>query len=175
LTPFPPLYGSSMRAWRIDRDIHMSTWDSGIGAFGAGGRWNPRGVSAIYASFDAATAIVEVAVHKGFTVLDTVPHVITAFEVDDASKVHIVMPPAVPNPHWLVPAIPTPGQQKFGADLLSKHLFVAIPSTVSQHSWNLIFDPARAAGHYKMVLQQRLAIDPRFTSLPAAAPAAKTP
>jgi hypothetical protein len=25
----------------------------------------------------------------------------------------------------------------------------AIPSTVSKHSWNLIFDPARAAGFYE--------------------------
>jgi RES domain-containing protein len=171
LTPFTPVFESTIRGWRIDRDIHAPTWDSAVGAFGSGGRWNPRGVSAVYAALDAATAIVEVAVHKGFYVLDTVPHVITAFEIDDPAMIHVVKPSAVPNPNWLVPSIPTPGQQRFGADLLAKHLFVAIPSAVSQHSWNLLFDPSRAAGHYKMVLQEPVAIDPRLnTATSAGAP-----
>jgi RES domain-containing protein len=102
--------------------------------------------------------------------------VITAFEIDDPATIHVVTPSAVPNPSWLVPSIPTPGQQRFGAHLLAKHLFVAIPSTVSQHSWNLLFDPARAAGHYQMVLQEPLAIDPRLnTASSVRAPARPAP
>jgi RES domain-containing protein len=153
--------------------MHKGTWDSGIGAHLIGGRWNSVGHAVVYASLDSATSILEVAVHKGFPTLDTVPHVITAFEIDDPSKIHVVMPTAVPNPNWLVPATPTPGQQRFGDSLIAANLFVAIPSAPSQHSWNILFDPARASGHYKLVLQERLAIDPRL-SLPVAV-AAGTP
>ena len=129
-----------------------------------GGRWNSKGQAALYAALDSSTAILEVAVHKGFYTLDTVAHMLTAFEINDPSLIHVVMPAAVPNPNWLVPAIPTPGQQKFGDALLAAHPFVAIPSAPSQHSWNILFDPARAAGHYRLVLQERLAIDPRLNT-----------
>jgi len=175
LTPFAPLLGKPVRGWRVDRDIHAATWNSGFGAHLTGGRWNSVGHAVIYAALDSSTAILEVAVHKGFYALDTVPHMLTAFEIDDPSKIHVVMPAAVPNPNWLVPAVPTPGQQKFGDALLAAHLFVAIPSAPSRHSWNILFDPARAAGHYKLVLQERLAIDPRLNTSVGAGAAAGTP
>lgn len=164
MTPFAPQLGSPVRAWRVDRDIHKADWGSGTGAHRLGGRWNSVGVAAVYASLDAATAILEVAVHKGFGTLDAVPHVITALEIDDPGKIHVVLPSAIPQPGWLTPAPPAAGQQQFGDRLLGQHLFVAIPSTPSRHSWNLVFDPARAAGHCRMVLQERLAIDPRLNA-----------
>ena len=133
-----------------------------MGAHAVGGRWNPKGVKAVYCSLDPATAIIEVAVHKGFRALDTVPHVLTVLEIARPSRVHVVMPADVPDPAWLLPGIPSAGQQAFGADLLGKHRFVAIPSAASRQSWNLIFDPDRAAGSYSMVVQEPLAIDPRL-------------
>lgn len=139
-----------------------TTWDSAIGARASGGRWNPKGVKALYCSLDAATAILEVAVHKGFPALDKVPHVITALKIDDPALVAVVKPEDVPNPAWLFAGVPSAGQQAFGAELLAKHLFVAIPSVVSQHSWNLFFDPDRAAGKYAQLLQEPLSIDTRL-------------
>lgn len=100
--------------------------------------------------------------HKGFHALDTVPHVISALAVADPSLVHVVTPADVPNPTWLMPGLPSAGQQAFGAQLLADHVFVAIPSAVSKYSWNLLFDPDRAAGHYTQTLQERLAIDTRL-------------
>ena len=76
-------------------------------------------------------AILEVAVHKGFRVLDTVPHVLTATEFPDGAWVHVLMPGHVPNPNWLRPGIPSAGQQAFGDDLLRSHAFVVDPSVVS--------------------------------------------
>ena len=38
--------------WRLDRKEHATTWFSGIGAELGGGRWNSRGVKAVYASAD---------------------------------------------------------------------------------------------------------------------------
>lgn len=151
-----------MRAWRVDEARFGATWNSALGAHASGGRWNPKGVKALYCSLDAATAILEVAVHKGFRALDKVPHVITALSVDPASEVFVVRPVDVPNPAWLTSGLPSAGQQEFGAELLAKHVFVAIPSVVSQHSWNLIFDPDRATGCYSRVLQERLSIDTRL-------------
>jgi RES domain-containing protein len=158
----PPLGGSDLVAWRLDAARHAGGWDSGEGAFLFGGRWNSPGVRAVYCALDPATAILEVAVHKGFKALDTAPHVITALTVADPSTVRVVRPDGVPNPNWLVPGIPSGGQQKFGDDLLNRHAFVIIPSAVSRYSWNLIFSATAARGAYELRLQERFALDTRL-------------
>lgn len=161
--PLPgPLGAGSLMAWRLDSAEHADTWDSGEGAFRHGGRWNSRGTRAVYCALDPATAILEVAVHKGFPVLDLKPHVLTGVEILKLENVHIVAAADVPNPNWLVPGAPSAGQQSFGDELLSQHDFVAIPSAVSRHSWNLVFVADNAAGAYEVRLQERFALDPRL-------------
>jgi len=159
--PFP-LGGRDILGWRVDQEKFGPTWDSGIGAYSAGGRWNSAGTYAVYASLDPATAILEVAVHKTFRILDIVPHVLTSFTVPNAADIHVVMPADVPNPAWLVPGTPGAGQQAFGDDLLARHKFILIPSAVSRHSWNLIFDAGRAKNAYTFRHQERLSIDTRL-------------
>ena len=132
--------------WRLDLRRFAPIWDSGEGAFLAGGRWNPPGIRAVYCALDPAAAILEVAVHKTFRVLDTVPHTMTSAHVNDPADIFVVDPSTVPNPNWLRPGTPGAGQQAFGARLLAAHRFVLIPSTVSTHSWNLLFDSTRASG-----------------------------
>lgn len=161
MTPLPSvLGGAELIAWRLDQAIHASTWDSGEGAYRVGGRWNSAGVRAVYCALDPATAILEVAVHKGFWVLDTVPHVMTAAVISDIAAVHIVTPDRVPNPNWLRPGIPSAGQQVFGDDLLRRHAFVVVPSVVSTHSWNLLFTAARLG--YARRVQESFALDTRL-------------
>lgn len=163
MIPLPPLLGGTeFVAWRLDQDEHATAWDSGEGAFQAGGRWNSKGVRAVYCSLDPSTAILEVAVHKGFRALDTVRHTLTSATVADPASVHIVQPASVPNPNWLRPGIPGAGQQAFGDGLLARHGFVVIPSAVSSRSWNLIFDGRRAAGAYALRSQESFALDTRF-------------
>lgn len=163
MTPLPaPLGGDALVAWRLDRATFASTWDSGEGAYRWGGRWNSRGVRAVYASIDPATAILEVAVHKGFKALDTVPHVLSAMTIAEASRVRVVEPAAVPDADWLRPGIPSAGQQAFGDTLLRRHPFVVIPSAVSGHSWNLLFVAASAAGAYALRSQEPFTLDPRL-------------
>jgi len=163
VTPLPAaLGGRDLVAWRLDRERFAATWDSGEGAFLAGGRWNGKGTRAVYCSIDPSTAILEVAVHTGFAVLDTVPHVLTALTVTDPSAVHVVDPASVPNPNWLRPGIPGAGQQAFGDDLLRRHKFVLIPSAVSTHSWNLLFVASAAAGSYALRSQEPFALDTRL-------------
>ena len=69
--------------------------------------WNSKGIRAVYCSTDPATAILEVAVHVGFNVLDTVPYVITAARIADIAEVHVVKHDAAPNPNWPRPGIPS--------------------------------------------------------------------
>ncbi len=162
MTPLPaPLGGGELVAWRLDEAKHAATWDSGEGAYLAGGRWNSKGVRAVYCSIDPATAILEVAVHKGFKTLDTVPHILTAIDVNPAD-VFVVQPAAVPNANWLRPGVPSAGQQVFGDDLLNAHKFVLIPSAVSTRSWNLIFVASKAAGAYGVKSQEPFALDTRL-------------
>jgi RES domain-containing protein len=158
----PPRLDGAVLAWRLDRARHAAAWDSGEGAFRLGGRWNGKGVRAVYCALDPATAILEVAVHKGFRVLDTEPHVLTALALPAAGAIRVLAPEEVPNPHWLVPGIPSAGQQAFGSALLAAHGMVAVPSVVSRHSWNLVFDAARTAGRYALAGQERFALDPRL-------------
>lgn len=162
MTPLPaPLGGRELVAWRLDQANFGQTWDSGEGAYRLGGRWNSRGVRAVYCSIDPATAILEVAVHKGFKALDTIPHVLTSLTISEPASVHVVDPSSVPNSNWLMPGIPSAGQQDFGDDLLVRNKFVVIPSAVSSNSWNLVFDSKGAAGAYTW-LQEPFALDTRL-------------
>lgn len=175
MTPLPLPLGPSpggsaaIIGWRLDHRIHAPAWDTGEGAFRVGGRWNGPGVRCVYASLDPATAIMEVTVHKGFAALDTTPHTLTWFTVSDPADIFVVWPEDVPNANWLRPTTPNAGQRTFGETLLKTHPFVLIPSAVSTHSWNLIFDPALAAGRYNLGDQEPFALDPGFNPDPRSA------
>lgn len=156
------LGGNALVAWRLDQAVHAATWDSGEGAYRVGGRWSGRSVRAVYCALDPATAILEVAVHKGFKALDTVPHTLTELLVLDPAAVHVVNPSDVPNPNWLRPGALSAGQQAFGDKLLAAHRFVVLPSVVSTHSWNLVFVAASAAGAYALKGQEAFALDTRL-------------
>ena len=132
MTPLPPPLGSGeVVFWRLDVAKFKQTWNSGEGSYLAGGRWSSRGVRAVYASLDPATAILEVGVNKTFMALDTVPHILTSARVMDVVQVHVVTPADVPNPSWLRPGVVSAGQQLFGDARLRAHPFVLIPSVVS--------------------------------------------
>lgn len=163
MTPLPPPLGlGDLVFWRLDQAKFASTWDSGEGSYLVGGRWSSRGVRAVYASLDPATAILEVAVHKTFRALDIVPHVLTSARIRDVGAVRVVEAAEIPNANWLRPGAPGAGQQSFGDDLLASHPFILMPSVVSTHSWNVVFDPAMAAGGYDLLAQEPFALDTRL-------------
>ena len=164
MTPLPAALdaAATLVAWRIDAQRYAESWDSGVGAEALGGRWNPKGVKAVYCSIDPSTCLVETAVHRGFTVLDTHPHILTSLEVPDTTGVRVVMPEEIPNPAWLDGGIPSRHQQSWGAALLSEHGVVLFPSAVSKKSWNLVFEPGVAQGRYRLRSQERLSVDTRL-------------
>jgi RES domain-containing protein len=163
MMPLPnALGGAEIRLWRIDHKRHAATWDSGEGAFLSPGRWNPKGFRMVYASLDPSTAILEVAVHKKFKVLDTEPHVLSSARIKNPSSVYVVQPSALPNPAWAMPGAHGPGQREFGKNLLTQYAFVVVPSSVSLKSWNILFTPDKAKGLYDDVQQERFCLDPRL-------------
>jgi RES domain-containing protein len=163
VTPLPPPLGpGGLVFWRLDQAKFGPAWHRGEGSYLVGGRWNSRGVRAVYAALDPATAILEVAVHKTFGTLDTVPHVLTSARIADARQAHVVDPADVPNSNWLRPGAVSAGQQAFGDAMLKVHTFVLIPSVVSTHSWTVVFDPVAAKGCYGSVAQEAFALDTRL-------------
>ena len=164
MTPLPGSLAprAPVVAWRLDAAAHALTWDSGIGAERAGGRWNPKGLKVVYCSFDPSTTILESAVHRGFDVLDAHLFMLTSMRIHDPASVKVVEPAEVPNPAWLHGGIPGAGQQAWGATLLGAHAFVAFASVVSKLSWNVVFRPDLAAGQYVMFKQDRLVLDTRL-------------
>lgn len=170
MTPLPFVLGNDARlvAWRIDAKRHAATWDSGQGSFLGGGRWNSPGRYIVYCSFDPAVTILEVAVHKTFKALDTVPHVLTSLEIAPAAlrDVFIVKPDDLPNPNWLMSSASSAGQKAFGDDLLAKHPFVVIPSVPAARSWNLLFDATVAKGLYTRLSQEPFGLDTRLHPAP---------
>lgn len=161
--PLPgPLGGTELVAWRLDARQFAATWDSGEGAYRFGGRWSSVGVRAVYCALDASTAILEVAVHRGFKRMDTIPHSLTSLRILDPNDVHVVEAADIPNPNWLRSGMPSAGQQAFGDVLLKAHKFVLVPSVVSPNSWNVLFIAARAAGGYALRSQEPFALDTRL-------------
>lgn len=116
----------------------------------------------MYASADPATAILEMAVHKGFRTLDTVPHTLTGALISNTSTIYTIDERTVPNLNWLIPGMPSDGQQQFGDSLLAQYPFVLVPSTVSKHSWNILINPELAKGLYRVVTQERFGLDTRL-------------
>jgi len=163
VTPLPPPLGTGeLVFWRLDQVKFASTWNSGEGGYLAGGRWSSRGVRAVYAALDPATAILEVAVHQTFRSLDIVPHVLTSARLAAVDQAYVVYPEDVPNPNWLRPGAVGAGQQVFGDRLLAARGFILVPSVVSTHSWNVVFEPLAAEGLYDRVVQEPFALDTRL-------------
>lgn len=154
--------GAPLQAFRLDTAVHAPAWDSGIGAELAGGRWNPKGVRVVYCSFDPSTTLLESAVHRGFSVLDARPFMLSRMEILTPGDVQVVQPEDVPNPAWLHGGLPSAGQQAWGAARLAGAAFVAFPSVVSKSSWNLVFRPDLARGRYTLIRQDRLVLDTRL-------------
>lgn len=157
--PPPP---GQLVAWRLDRDRYADSWDSGEGAYLYGGRWNSPGTRVVYCALDAATAILEVAVHAGFHQLDRVPHVLTSATIADPNAMHFIRPADLPDPAWLLPGEPSVAQRAFGDELLRRYPLVAIPSVVSRNSWNLLLAVGMVSGTYQLRAQERFTLDPRL-------------
>lgn len=153
---------NELTVWRLERAIYAPTWDTAEGAFQVGGRWSPAGRRVVYCSLDPSTAILEVAVHKGFSALDTVAHQLLSIRINRPAEAGVIDATKVPNSNWLRAGVVSAGQQAFGNQLLDAHPFVVVPSVVSSHCWNLLIDVAAAAGMFELIEAEDFALDTRL-------------
>lgn len=167
MTPLPAVLdalapASELTVWRLDAARHAATWDNGEGAFQVGGRWSPKGRRVIYCALDPSTAILEVAVHKSFRVLDTVAHKLIRIAITRPELVHRLDLAGIANKAWLRSGTVSAGQQALGNALLDVHPFLLVPSVVSTHSWNLVIDVVRAQGMFAQKSAEDFCLDTRL-------------
>jgi len=167
LTPLPVALDpaaskTGLCVWRLEVARHAATWHTGEGAFQVGGRWSPKGRRVIYCALEPSTAILEVAVHKSFAVLDTVAHQLLHIVVNKPDLVHQVDIATIPNKAWLQSGTVSAGQQAFGEALLKLHPFLLVPSVVSTRSWNLVIDVDGANGLFSLLSAEDFCLDTRL-------------
>ncbi|MBC7610277.1 MAG: RES domain-containing protein [Polaromonas sp.] len=169
MTPLPAALNpaaskTGLSVWRLEVARHAATWHTGEGAFQVGGRWSPKGRRVIYCALEPSTAILEVAVHKSFEVLDTVAHKLLHIVISRPELVHQIDIASIPNKAWLQSGTVSAGQQAFGDALLKLHPFLLVPSVVSTRSWNLLIDVNGANGMFSLLEAEGFNLDTRLNA-----------
>ncbi len=128
------------KAWRVVKSIYATNALDGEGARRAGGRWNPVGTPAIYASDSLALAMMEVLVHFD-TAMPMASYVAVELDIPDDSIVFL-NPAAIPGGWPRLDSVPS--SQRIGHGMLvMRNLFaIAVPSVVVPRSFNYVVNPA---------------------------------
>ena len=118
-----------MKVWRIAKAKYARTISqmlSGDGAARFGGRWNPKGVPAIYCSENSSLAALEVLANL------TRPSTFPAHNIIDLD---------VPDEAIAVTELSTGDTQSLGAELLRDSLAMSAPSAVNPLERNVVINP----------------------------------
>lgn len=128
-------------AWRVVKADHVETALLGLGAKRAGGRWNPPGMPAAYASGSLALAMLEVLVHFD-PALPMAEYV--AFQLEIPNDEIASLPPGSWAGIELGSCASIPACQQMGRRWLAgaDHLVLRVPSAVAPPEHNLVINPA---------------------------------
>lgn len=127
-----------MRVWRLCKPEHAATALDGEGARRFGGRWNPRGVPAVYAASSLSLAALEVLVHVTATQARVA---FAAVEIDVPDDLTLYEPDELPD-DWA--ADPAPASSvRLGAAWLERQTtaVLRVPSAVVPLEHNVVLDP----------------------------------
>lgn len=127
-----------MKVWRIAKAKHADTVEnmlSGRGAKQFGGRWNPKGMRAVYCSENSSLAALEILARlvspstfpKSYKVMDLDVPDDAIFDVPDDA---IMEAPEVDD-----------AEERVGAVLLRKHLAIKVRSAVNPLECNIVINP----------------------------------
>ena len=128
------------RVWRLCQAAQQATAFSGDGARRYGGRWTPKGLSAVYTAATQSLAALEILVHVD---TDLVPNDFVLFAVDipDAVRIERILPEDL-APDWRSEFPPQSLQACGGAwlqNLVSAVL--EVPSAIIPDEYNYILNP----------------------------------
>jgi len=119
-----------VKVWRIATSMHAgSVRDmlSGDGAARYGGRWNPKGMPAVYCSENSSLAALEVLVNLAR------PSTFPSYRILDLD---------VPDGSITTAPAPVADTRQAGAALLRLHLAIMAPSAVNPLERNVVINPA---------------------------------
>ena len=129
-----------MKAFRIEKEIHLSHIRTGEGAFLYGGRWNSAGNRMIYASSSLSLALLEILVHTPSLAVLKSPRQRVEIDISDtliqSATLSASMDPF--GPKTLETAT-----QKIGDDWLESETTVGllVPSVIVPSEYNLLLNP----------------------------------
>ncbi|KWI24578.1 RES family NAD+ phosphorylase [Burkholderia stagnalis] len=132
-----------MRAYRLVKEKpgrYVADDLSGNGAAIVGGRWNPRGMRALYTCCHASTAVLEALVHMAGLLPESGFFLVT-LEVPDAAYDGALTPSL---PHDWAELTRTPNStSEIGRQWLEAgdHLAMRVPSMVCPSDFNLLLNP----------------------------------
>ena len=128
-----------LEAWRIIKEKHAATAFSGEGAAKTGGRWNSRGVAAVYTSGTKSLAALESLVHLNPPVF--FKYVAIRIKFDDA--VLEIMPARNLPADWRAEP-PPPSSQAVGDGWVweARTAVLALPSVLISGEPNYLLNPA---------------------------------
>ena len=143
-----------MRVWRIARSTCAGSVEemlSGEGAARYGGRWNPKGMPAVYCSENSSLAALEVLVNLAR------PSTFPRYRILDLD---------VPDESIVTAPAPAADARRAGADLLRTHLAIMAPSAVNPLETNVVLNPAhpdfnkvRPGAIRPFIFDRRLAVE----------------
>ena len=118
-----------MKVWRIAKSEHAGSVEemlSGEGAAKYGGRWNPKGVPAVYCSENSSLAALEIL--AGLVRLSTFPR----YRILDLDV-----------PHGLITAVSgaVGDTRQAGEEMFRTHLAIMAPSFVNPLERNVVINP----------------------------------
>ena len=119
-----------MRVWRIARSTYAGSVEamlSGEGAARYGGRWNPKGMPAVYCSENSSLAALEILVNLAR------PSTFPSYRILDLY---------VPDASIVTATAPVADTRRAGTDLLRTHLAIMAPSAVNPLERNVVLNPA---------------------------------
>ncbi len=131
-----------MRLWRICRARYAAEAYSGEGARLFGGRWNSKGLPAIYSSTSLALAVVE-------TFVNLEPKLLP----DDLVSIQAELPDIVATERLEAKALPAHWYKARGETLrhfgdewirAQKTVALYVPSAAIRGDWNVLLNPAHA-------------------------------
>ncbi|HEU0013932.1 MAG TPA: RES family NAD+ phosphorylase [Longimicrobium sp.] len=149
-----------MRVWRIARAAYQAL--DGEGARLYGGRWNPEGVAAVYASASLALAALEYLVHVD---TENVPGDLVALEIEvpDDAGARVVLPAELPADWNRVDDHPACVETGAGWAREAADLVLRVPSAIVPEESNFLINPSHpAAGRVSIVRTRPFSFDPRL-------------
>jgi RES domain-containing protein len=152
-----------MLVYRIAQLMYLNDM-SGEGSRLFGGRWNSKGIPALYTSGTSSLAMLETLVYTPFTMLQG--YGIATFELQNHWPVKELLPKDLPNDWDVFPS--RRHTAIIGDKMLTAEDAIAmkVPSALLEEEWNLIINPQHPlAQEIRLVEKRPLVFNERFKNV----------